>query len=113
QKRREELEMKLLDLEQEYEEFLERNLSDADIAEVKDRLEQAYLSKQDVEVQMLEDLKKELSKKVDENEKLKASLDELQRRAKAGTVANGTVGAMLNGKTVTQQIAEFDNMKKS
>lgn len=113
QKRREELEMKLLDLEQEYEEFLERNLSDADIAEVKDRLEQAYLSKQDVEVQMLEDLKKELSKKVDENEKLRASFDELQRRAKAGTVANGTVGAMLNGKTVTQQIAEFDNMKKS
>ena len=105
QKRREELETRLLDLEQELEGLLERNLSDEDIAEVKARLEQAYFSKQDVEVQMLEDLKKELSGKSDENEKLKVSVDELQRRVKAG--------ALPGGKTVAQQIAGFDAMKKS
>ncbi|KAG0138003.1 P-loop containing nucleoside triphosphate hydrolase protein [Tuber indicum] len=113
QKRREELETRLLDLEQEFEELLERNLSGEDIAEVKGRLEQAYSSKQDVEVQILEDLKKELSKKSDENEKLKASMDELQRRIKAGTAMNGAASALPGGKTVAQQIAEFDAMKKS
>ena len=64
-----------------------------------------YFSKQDVEVQMLEDLKKELSKKSDENGKLKVSVDELQRRVKAGAATNGTAGALPGGKTVTQQIA--------
>jgi cell division septum initiation protein DivIVA len=57
---------------------------------------------------MLEDLKQEIAKKTEENEKLKASVEDLQRRVKAG--ANG---ALPNGKTIAQQIADFDQMKKS
>lgn len=112
-RRREELEKRLLAVEREYEELLEKNLTDDDIADVKGKLEQAYLSKQSVEVQMLEDLKREVAKKSEDNEKLKASVEELQRRAKSGGAPNGSLAALPNGKTVAQQIAEFDAMKKS
>lgn len=113
QRRREELENRLLAVEREYEELLEKNLTDDDIADVKGKLEQAYLSKQSVEVQMLEDLKREMVKKNEDNEKLKASVEEFQQRAKAGGALNGSSASLPNGKTVAQQIAEFDAMKKS
>lgn len=113
QRRREELENRLLVVESEYKELLEKNLTDDDVADVKSKLEQAYLSKQSVEVQMLEDLKREVAKKSEDNEKLKTSVEELQRRAKAGGGANGSSASLPNGKTVAQQIAEFDAMKKS
>lgn len=113
QRRREELEKRLLAVEREYEELLEKNLTDDDVADVKSKLEKAYLSKQSVEVQMLEDLKREVVKKNEDNEKLKASVEELQRRSKTGGALNGSPASLSNGKTVAQQIAEFDAMKKS
>jgi len=73
-------------------------------------LEKAYGSKRNVEEQMLDDLKLEITKKTEENDKLKKEIEDVSRRVKAGAT-NGT--ALPNGKTVQQQIAEFDVMKKS
>jgi kinesin family protein 5 len=52
-----------------------------------------------------------LAQKSAEIQKFKAVNEDLQRKVKAGGVPNG--GAIANGKTVQQQIAEFDVMKKS
>ncbi|KAI9833756.1 MAG: Kinesin heavy chain [Sarea resinae] len=109
-KRREELEQRLANVERNYEEMLERNLGDADIEEIKARLEKAYAVKREVQIEMVENLKQDIARKVEENNKLKGSIDDLERRVKAGGV-NGAAGA--NGKSVQQQIAEFDVMKKS
>lgn len=108
-RKKEELEERLITLEKEYAAVLEGAVGEAGTAEVKAKLEETYKSKRDVEKQMLEDLKMEVTKKGEENEKLKANIDDLQRRAKSGT--NGT--ALPNGKSVAQQIADFDQMKKS
>jgi kinesin family protein 5 len=90
---------------------LERNLSDADVAEVKSRLEKAYGSKTEVQLEIVEDLKRDIAQKSAENARLKALSDDLQRKVKTGGAINGS--GMANGKTVQQQIAEFDVMKKS
>ena len=111
--KRRELEERLEALERDYEELLERNLSEADVDEVKSRLAQAYSNKQDVQTELMEDLKADLAKKTAEIQKFKGVNDDLQRRVKTGAVTNGAVGGMANGKTVQQQIAEFDVMKKS
>jgi kinesin family protein 5 len=107
-KRREELEQRLLSLEKDYAELLEKNVGEAETEELKAKLEEAYKGKREVETQMLGDLKQELSKKLDENEKLKAAIEDLQNKVKTGTN-----GSLPNGKTVAQQIADFDQMKKS
>jgi kinesin family protein 5 len=111
-KRREELESRLEAIEREYEELLERNLSESDVEEVKSRLAQAYANKQDVQTSLVEDLKAELAQKTSEIQKFKAVNEDLQQKVKAGGAPNGTA-SMANGKTVQQQIAEFDVMKKS
>jgi len=111
-KRRDELEERLALVERDYEDLLERNLSEADVAEVKARLASAYSSKQDVQTELVEDLKADLAQKSAEIQKFKAANDDLQRQVKAGGT-NGAAGGMANGKTVQQQIAEFDVMKKS
>jgi kinesin family protein 5 len=49
---------------------------------------------------------------LEENQKLKTENESLQQRIKSGAIANGVANG-INGKTVQQQIAEFDNMKKS
>ncbi|KAL7270503.1 Kinesin heavy chain [Rhizina undulata] len=114
-KRREELEKRLQALEKEYANLLESNIGEGDVAELKAKLEDAYLDKRNAELQMLDDLKIEVAKKNEENEKLKLAVEDLEKRMKAGgATANGaSVGALPNGKTVAQQIAEFDVMKKS
>jgi kinesin family protein 5 len=111
-KKREELEERLDAVEREYEELLERNLSGADVEEVKKRLAQAYSNKQDVQTTLVEDLRAELAQRAAEIEKFKAVNEDLQRRVQAGG-ANGASAGLANGKTVQQQIAEFDVMKKS
>ncbi|KAH8820078.1 kinesin heavy chain [Xylogone sp. PMI_703] len=111
-RRREELEARLEAVERDYEELLERNLSEADVAEVKARLENAYSNKQTIQTEMVRDLKAEIAQKSGEVQRLKAMNEDLQQRVKSGAVANGTSGTT-NGKTIQQQIAEFDVMKKS
>lgn len=107
-RRRQELEARLEALQQEYEDVLTRNLSEADVEEVKARLEAVYAKREKSETQFVEELKADLAQKASENARMKTLIEELQQRVKAG----GT-GAMANGKTVQQQIAEFDVMKKS
>lgn len=111
-RRREALEARVANLQQSYEELLERNLSEADSEELKSRLADAYSARQEGNLELAEELKQDLARKADENQKLKSEVDSLQQRIKSGAIANGVANG-INGKTVQQQIAEFDNMKKS
>jgi len=111
-RRREALEARLSELQQSYEEILERNLSDADKEELKERLAGAYVARQEGNIELAEELKQDLARKSEENQKLNTEIENLQQRIKSGAIANGVANG-INGKTVQQQIAEFDNMKKS
>lgn len=110
-KRWQELESRLEVMQREYEEILQRNLSEADVNEIKERLDQVYSNKQDLQLSLVADLKSDLSQKSFELQKFKAVNEDLQFKLQnsGSTVA----GSMANGKTVQQQIAEFDVMKKN
>ncbi|KAF4126717.1 kinesin family member 5 [Geosmithia morbida] len=112
-RRRQELEQRLEALQQEYEDALTRNLSDADVEEVKARLEHVYSSKQTMQTKLVDELKADIAQKAAENSRMKELVDDLQQRAKAGGGAAEKGAASSNGKTIQQQIAEFDVMKKS
>ncbi|KAI9782430.1 MAG: Kinesin heavy chain [Peltula sp. TS41687] len=111
------LEERLQQLQRDYEEILERALGQTDVEEVKARLERAYSGRNDTDVATLQLLREDLEKTTEENHKLRNAQADLQRRLKAGgitTQINGAgVAGLSNGKTVQQQIAEFDAMKKS
>lgn len=109
-RRRMELESRLETLQQEYEDLLTRNLGDADIEEVKGRLQKAYADKQTTKMELVDELKADIAQKSSENARMKTLIDELQSRIKSGAV---TTPGLANGKTIQQQIAEFDVMKKS
>ncbi|KAK4172152.1 P-loop containing nucleoside triphosphate hydrolase protein [Triangularia setosa] len=106
--KRQELEARLTALQQEHEDILSRNLDEADKEEVKALLAKTLSDKSSTQAELVEGLRTDLNVRVAENEKLKALVDDLQRRVKS----NGAV-PMANGKTVQQQLAEFDVMKKS
>ncbi|KAF7546497.1 hypothetical protein G7Z17_g8381 [Cylindrodendrum hubeiense] len=107
-RRRQELETRLEAVQQEYEDVLTRNLGPGDVEEVKARLENAYSNRQSAQVQLVDELKEDAAQKAAENSRMKTLIDDLQQRVKAGATA-----PMANGKTIQQQIAEFDVMKKS
>jgi kinesin family protein 5 len=111
-KRREALEARCSDLQSSYEQLLEQNLSEADKEELKSRLADAYSARQEGNVELVEDLKQDLARRAEDNSKLKTEIEGLQQRIKSGAIADGVANG-INGKTVQQQIAEFDNMKKS
>ncbi|PVI04116.1 kinesin-domain-containing protein [Periconia macrospinosa] len=111
-RRREALEARVAELQQQYEKLLESNLSESDIEEVKASLKDAYGDRQEGNIELAEGLKQDLARKSEENQKLKAEIETLQQRIKSGAIANGAANG-INGKTVQQQISEFDNMKKS
>lgn len=110
-KRHGELEERLATMQREYEDLLERNLTDADIEEVKSKLASAYTNKQDVQHDLVEELKEDIAQLTEENQKLKAQMENLEMKLRSSG-ANGTAG-LSGGKSVQQQIAEFDVMKKS
>lgn len=110
--RRSDAEERLNSVEQEYQELMERNLSEADIDEVKSRLSDLYTSRRETQVQMIQDMREDLARKDEENHRLRISMEESQSSMKNGT-ANGKVVAAAASKTVQQQIADFDVMKKS
>ncbi|EAQ87910.1 kinesin heavy chain [Chaetomium globosum CBS 148.51] len=107
-RKRADLETRLEALQLEHEDILSRNLDEADKEEVKAMLTKTLSDKTTTQVELIEGLKSDLTLRASENERLKALVDDLQRRVKA----NGAV-PMANGKTVQQQLAEFDVMKKS
>lgn len=109
-RRRMELEARLESLQQEFEDLLSRNLSEADVEEVKGRLQKAYADKQTTKMELVDELKADIAQKSSENARMKTLIDDLQSRIKTGAVA---APGLANGKTIQQQIAEFDVMKKS
>ncbi|KAG9193891.1 Kinesin heavy chain [Alternaria panax] len=111
-KRREALEARCETLQSQYEELLEGNLSEQDKEELKARLADAYSARQEGNLELVESLKQDTARMLEENQKLKMENESLQQRIKSGAIANGVANG-INGKTVQQQIAEFDNMKKS
>jgi kinesin family protein 5 len=111
-KRREALEARCETLQSQYEELLESNLSEQDKEELKARLADAYSARQEGNLELVESLKQDTARMLQENQKLKTENESLQQRIKSGAIANGVANG-INGKTVQQQIAEFDNMKKS
>ncbi|EON69421.1 kinesin heavy chain [Coniosporium apollinis CBS 100218] len=111
--RMEALEHRLASVQRDYEALLERKLGDTDIEEVRSRLADAYAARQDGEVEIVDELREHLSRRLDENQKLKSEIEALQQRLKNGAATNGIGSMGANGKTVQQQIAEFDQMKKS
>lgn len=111
-RRREALEQRLSSLQQQYEELCEKNLTDADKDEIKSRLAEAYEARQEGNVELVAELKADLARKSEQNSQLAADIESLQQRIKSGAIANGVANG-INGKSVQQQIAEFDNMKKN
>ncbi|KAK7749001.1 Kinesin heavy chain [Cytospora paraplurivora] len=107
-KRRAELEARLASLQQEYEDLLARNVGEGEAEELRAKLEEAYASKQGTQAELVEELKTDMAKSAAENDRMKVLIEDLQGQVKAGTAA-----PMANGKTVAQQMAEFDVMKKS
>ena len=107
--RRRDLVERLATVEQEYEDLMERNLSEADIDEVKSRLSELYDSRRETQAQVIKDIREDLARKEEENHRLKMSVEESQRAPRT----NGATQPMATSRTVQQQIADFDVMKKS
>ena len=99
-------------VEQEYQDLMERNLSEADIVEVKSRLSDLYTNRRETQVKMIKDMREDLARKDEENHRLRISIEDTQRNSKNG-MTNGTIATAAASKTVQQQIADFDVMKKS
>lgn len=98
-------------VEHEYQSLLERNLSDSDIEEVKSRLGAVYAEKKEAERSHAESLREEMNRKETEINNLRLKLDELNQSKPSGI--NGIAIPSPSSKTVQQQIADFDAMKKS
>jgi len=114
-KRKNMLEQRLAEVERQYETVLERGLSPSDVEDVKRRLGAAYADRSSAETEQLKGLNNDLARVTEDNSRLKTEVDTLQHRIKTGAVAVN--GAMTNGnlpgKSIEQQIADFDVMKKS
>ena len=109
------LEERFAELQQDYRDILEQNLEEADVQEVRARLGRAYGDERSTEAALAQALRDDLARMVEENQRLRLVTEDLQRKLKAGGAmqANGTSPGLTNGRTVQQQIAEFDVMKKS
>ena len=105
--KRVELERKLAELQDEYERSLEQHLDESDVKEIRQRLEKAYINRRETEAKAVDDLRVELAGKEEELARLQQSLADVQSRA----VTNGTDSPI--NKTLQQQMADFDIMKKS
>lgn len=102
--RRVDVERKLSDLERDHESLLERNLSEIDVGEIRERLEKVYTSRKETEMQAADELRAEINRKDEDLNKMRQSLTDSQSRVSTNGAA---------GKNLQQQIAEFDAMKKS
>lgn len=115
------LEQQVADLQKRYEELLEGKLSEEDVEAVKQKLGDAYVERTETDARAIEDLKAELAHQKEEVEKAKKALADAQAQiqtqaqahANASANANASQPATVNGKTLQQQIADFDIMKKS
>ncbi|KAI4100893.1 MAG: hypothetical protein L6R37_005208 [Teloschistes peruensis] len=119
--RRGTLEDRLLQVEQQYEALLESNLAEADVEEIKDRLAATYAGSRETQIQVVKEVRSELDRKEEENKRLRSGLESLRRQSKTCTpTPNGNSSSPSPSqpqspfaKTIQQQIADFDVMKKS
>lgn len=111
-RRRDELEDRLELVERDYEELLERNLSPNDVEEIKERFANVQANKRDAQKGIVEELREAMARKDEDTQRLRSSLEALQRQSRNPTV-NGATPATPNSKLIQQQIADFDVMKKS
>ena len=116
-RRRQAIEERLASVQREYEGLLERNLSEVDVAELKSKLERSYATSSESQAGSVANLQEDITRKMDENQRLRTQIEDLQRRAKTpsspAATTNGVIPPSPNGKTLQQQIADFDVMKKS
>lgn len=111
-RRIDELEDRLAMIQHDYEELLERNLSDEDVEEIKARLAEAYANKRDTQVGLVEELRDEIGRKDEDSQRLRVALENAQRQSRT-PVVNGHTPTTPSSKLIQQQIADFDVMKKS
>jgi len=111
--RRLELEDQLAAVQQDYEDLLVRRLSAEDVEEVKGKLEGLYSDRTETQNELVHDLRDQLTRKSEEMEQLRKGLAELQSQSKVGTTGAGPVSNGITSKTLQQQIADFENMKKN
>ncbi len=105
---RDNLEERLSSIQREYEGLLEQNLSEMEVEDVKNRLQKVYTDGRETQVEMLKDLREDLARKDEENSRLKISAEESSKNP-----ANSDTSPSATSRTVQQQIADFDIMKKS
>lgn len=99
------LEQKLAQAQQDYQEVLERNLSEEDVEQVKRSLYDSLADHQAAQPDG-SDLGAALARQQDENARLRNDLEALRKNAINGGHANGSA-------TLTKQLADFDTIKKS
>jgi len=137
-RKRDELEIRLTTLELEYEELLDKTIAEEEannniditetIAELRGKLEAQFVSKKEVQQKEIDELKQELEKKNEELHKLNSALAELKRANEELQNAISDKETRSEGqknvaekekdmerirKTMAQQLADFDVMKKA
>ncbi|KAJ3276220.1 hypothetical protein HDV01_005668 [Terramyces sp. JEL0728] len=131
--RKEELEIKLAELESEYEQLLEKTIQDEEqvaggeftnvIHDLKAKLEVQYNAKRDLQEAEYEELQRELFKKEEEIERMKKSITEQVSKNEQLQSAFDSMKGISSGsesdkeiekmrKTMATQLIEFDGMKK-
>jgi len=107
------LEQKLIQAQQDYQEVLERNLSEADIEDVKRSLYESLSAQQNGATQPDgSDLGAALSRQQEENARMRSELEAL-RKQQHGSVNGGTTTNGAAPPTLNKQLADFDTIKKS
>ena len=96
------LEQKLAQVQQDYQEVLERNLSETDVEEVKRQLFDS-LSAQHNGASESSELEDALSRQQEDNARLRTDLEAMRKQTLNGA----------NGATLNKQLADFDTIKKS
>lgn len=134
-----ELERRLMTLESEYEELLDKTIADEEhdaniedtIAELKAKLESQYLAKKEMQEREINDLRQELEQKTAEEDKLSSAMKELQQvhddlqaaimKRKAAVESTPSTASTEDKekdlermrKSMAQQLADFEVMKKA
>lgn len=103
------VERRLAAVEKEYEAVLERHLTAEDVEDVKKMLGDAYSKRQTMQDDLVSSLEDDLARRTEESAGIRAELETLRRRAQDGSTSAGLSGS----KTIQQQVADFDVMKKS
>lgn len=113
--RKNDLELRLERVETEYQILLEKTLSGAgvrDIDELKSKFQEAFTRKINVEQAEIETLRADATLRLEEVERLQFQVKALQKNG-SSPVNGVNTGHHAGGKTIAQQLAEFDTMKKS